>query len=352
MDLRRILVLLRRELVQGKGFILVFAIVTPVALTLLVSLFFGTWFSSRAKLGIVDLGDSTLTRKAAAMDSLVLKQYPDRNKLKQAVEMGAVDFGVELPADFDARVGANEEVELTPYIWGESLLKNRAVASMAFVTLTREVSGNEIPVEVVTTTLGDGESMPWEERLFPFIVLMAIVLGGFFIPATSLVEEKQSRTLNALLVTPLTPGEVYLAKGIFGVLLCLCTGTLILALNRAFGAHPVLLIAVLGLGATMAASAGLLFASFVKNISTLFAITKALGLFLYAPAIIGFFPQIPQWIAKFFPTYYIIAPVVDISQHQATLSEVAPDLAILFVLIAALLASIALVLRRGRTLDV
>jgi len=40
----------------------------------------------------------------------------------------------------------------------------------------------------------------------------------------------------------------------------------------------------------------------VKDINTLFAIIKGLGIFLYAPAIVSLFPELPQWIAKVFPT--------------------------------------------------
>lgn len=349
MGLKRIGILLHKELVVGsKSFIVLFAIVTPLATTLLVSLLFGSLFSTTPRLGIADLGDSELTRKAAALDSPVLKQYSNAEALKKAVASGAVDFGIELPANFDEKLRRGEHFEVSSYLWGESLMKNRAAASMTVLGLTRQVSGRALPVNVNTVTIGDGGSLGWEERLLPFIVLMGIVIGGFFVPAASLVEEKQNDTLSALLTTPLSAVEVYTAKGLMGVMLSIFSGVLILALNDSFGIHPVLLVGVLFLGATMSSTFGVLFGSFIKDINTLFAAVKVLGIFLYAPALIYMFPQLPQWTAKFFPTHYIIAPVIDLSQHQASWSDIAPDIYVLLAIIAALIAITALVTVRKR----
>ena len=70
------------------------------------------------------------------------------------------------------------------------------------VDLIREVAGSPAPIDVETITVGEGESVPIVSRLLPLIVLMAVLIAGALTPATSLVEEKEKRTLTALLVTP------------------------------------------------------------------------------------------------------------------------------------------------------
>lgn len=55
---------------------------------------------------------------------------------------------------------------------------------------------------------------------------------------------------------------------------------------------------------------------------------------MYAPALVYMFPQIPQWIAKVFPTYYMIAPVVEIVQHGGGWPDIAFDVSVLVGLIA------------------
>jgi ABC-2 type transport system permease protein len=123
----------------------------------------------------------------------------------------------------------------------------------------------------------------------------------------------------------------------------------ILALNRVFGSQPLLLVGLLALGAVMAAVFGVLLGAFVKDINTLFATIKGLGIFLYAPAIIYLFPSLPEWAGRLFPTYYMIAPVVAVSQQGATWIDVQADVAVLVLLILALIALAAYVARRART---
>jgi ABC-2 type transport system permease protein len=347
MSLRRVGILLYRELVQGpKNFILIFAVVVPLVLSLVLSLLFGTLFAGKPRLGIVDDGDSQFTRSAAAMQSFTVREYASETGLREAAETGAVDIGVTLPADFDARVQNGQTTAMVAYIWGESLMKNRAMLVAAMTTWVRTIAGQRSPVEIVTTVLGDAAALSWQARLLPFIVLMALVFGGVMLPASSLVTEKQHRTLTAVSITPATMGDIYAAKGVMAVAISTTMALVTLALNRALGNNTILLIGVLVLGAIMAAEFGVLLGMWVKDVNSLFATIKSIGILLYAPALIYMFPAIPQWIAKFFPTNYIIEPVIEVAQRGASLADVAWQLAVLVALIVALAVGLAVLTRR------
>ncbi len=347
MNFRRVVVLLGKEFVRGpRNFIFIMALLVPIVLTLVLSLLFGTWFSDRAKLGIVDEGRSELPILASEIDSLIVKEYESSGELRDAVSAGEVDVGVVLPSDFDNKIASQESTELTAYIWGESLLKYRAVLGTTLVALIRDIAGQEPPVEIITTTLGKVQSLPWEDRLLPLLVMLSLLIGGLMVPATSMVEEKQNRTLTALTVTPTTLGELLMAKGSLAVLVSVLMGVVTLVLNRAWGEEPLLLFVALVLGAIMAASIGLLLGVLVKDINTLFATMKSMGILLYAPALINMFPEIPQWIGRIFPTYYIIQPVIEIVQKGASWRDVLPEFIILVALIIVLFGLIGLVGRR------
>jgi ABC-2 type transport system permease protein len=107
------------------------------------------------------------------------------------------------------------------------------------------------------------------------------------------------------------------------------------------------LLLFLALGAVMAALFGLLLGALTKDITSLFATVKTVGIFLYAPAIVFLFPSLPQWIGRLFPTYYVIAPVMAITQQGAGLGDVAGDLAVLVALL--LLTAIGLLAVVPRT---
>lgn len=350
MSLRRVGVLLGKELIWGpKSFLFILAILVPVVLSLLIHLLVGTFFSGKPRLGVADGGQSQMVAEIRSLEGLVIEEYESPDALQTAVANGAVDVGLILPAGFDQQIQGNTPAFVTVYVYGESLLRDRVFLATTIANQLRELVGQESPITVVTETLGDGQSLPWEERLLPFIVLMSVILGGSMVPATSLVEEKQQRTITAVTTAATSLEEMFLAKGVLGFGLSLFMGMLILFINRAFGTQPLLLVALLALGAVMAAAFGVLLGAFAKDINTLFATIKGLGILLYAPAIIYLFPSIPAWIGRLFPTYYMISPIVEVTQRGAAWADIWLDVTILLLLNLALIGVIAYIARRART---
>jgi ABC-2 type transport system permease protein len=349
MSLRRVGVLLGKEFLQGpRNIIFIWAIVAPIVLSLAVSLIFGSLFTEKPRLGMVDMGGSRLVSMIRELDSVVTREYDTVSGIKAAVESGVVDIGIVLPRDFDASLIQGEETELRAYVWGESLAKHRIILGVTIANLARELAGQEAPIVIETITLGDELSVPWSDRLLPFIVLMAVFLGGLLLPATSVINEKEKRTLEALVVTPATLGDIFVAKGAFGMLLSLFTGVVILILNQSFGAEPGLLVLVLALGALMAAAIGLSLGALMRSITALFTVWKLGGILLFAPAFIYLFPQIPEGIMRVFPTYYLIQPVVELSQRGGGWSEIATNVLILIGLDLILIGVAVLIVRRTK----
>ena len=347
MSLKRVGVLLGKEFLQGpKNFIFIYAVVAPLVISLVVSLIFGTLFSEKPKLGILDEGTSQVVAMARELDSVVTREYDTIAEITQAVRNGAVDVGIVLPEDFDSSVTQGKPTEVAAYVWGESLAKNRTILAVTIADLARDLTGEEAPIEIESITLGDEISIPWNDRVLPLIVLVAVIFGGTVAVATSVVNEKEKKTLEALVVTPTSVGDIFVAKGLMGVFLSLFMGTVILVLNQALGAEPTLLVLVLALGAVMAAEFGLLFGAFLKDITTFFATIKLIGIVFYAPAIVYLFPEIPEWIARVFPTYYLIQPIVEISQRGGTWPDIATNVFILIGLDLLLVGVVSLALKR------
>lgn len=334
MNAGRILTLLRKEFFQGlRGWVFYMAVIAPLLISLLLSLVFGSLLSRAPRLGIVDEGGSALVAAAQARDAFETRLYADTAALERATEDGAVDMGVVLPPALDAGLASGETQSVRAYLWGESLARHRLILGVALADLFGDLAGRESPVEIETITLGESTAVPLTERLLPLIVLITIVIAGIFLPATSLVEERQKGTLSALTVTPVTLRDVYISKGLLGAIVSFTMGLVILVLNGAVVAHPALLVGVLALDAVAAAMFGILLGSLTRDVTSLFATLKMIGIFLYAPGIVRLFPQIPEWIGRIFPTYWMIQPVVELSLEGAGASEIAPDVAGLLLLI-------------------
>ncbi len=346
MNLKRVWSLIRTEVFHGpKDVVLVMAVVMPVLLALFINLAFGDIFTDRAKLGVFDEGQSRLVSVLNSSQSISLKVYEDEADLRSAASSGAVDMGIVLPANFDTTLSSGA-ISLKAYIWGESLVKNRTVIPVVLSDVIREINGATLPVNIDTVALGEESSLPWNDRLLPLTVLMAVFFGGMMLPASSLINEKQRRTLLALSVTPATIGDIFIAKGFIGTVLAIIMGVLTLAISTSFGNSPLALVLVLFLGAIMAAEFGLIAGAFIKDINTLFATWKFGGLLLFGPAIVFMFPQIPSWVGYIFPTFYVVKPVVDLSVSGLSFGSVAIYVVILFAIVVAMALMVMSIVRR------
>lgn len=347
MKLERISALAVKDLFRGsRSLILTYGVAIPLGASLIITLLLGSLFQGRPRLGVVDLGESNLPVQLARLEYLETRSYADPVALRRDVERGALDMGIVLPDGLDESLAAGRTSALDVLVWGESLVRDRAKLSAALSRELMVVAGRDSPVEVATVLLGQGRVTTWAERLFPLVVIMTIVLGGTMVPATSLVYEKQTGTLVALTVTPTTYGEVLVAKGLVSALVTTVMGIVILAINGAFGAQPALMVLLMALGALFASQIGLLLGALVGDITSLFAVIKGLGIFLYAPAILYMFPELPAWISRLFPTYYVLGPIVEVSMADAGWADIRGEVAVLCVLIAAAGIVVGLVARR------
>lgn len=348
MSIRRLGILFRKDLIYGsRNIVFVFALVLPLVLSLMMGLLFGTLFNEKPKLGLVDPESSRLSAALQASEYLIVQRYETESVLLSDLSSGAVEIGLVLPTGFDAAMQSGTVSELTLFVWGQSLIKNRTTISAAVTDALVTISGRETPITINTVAVGDRAIVSWQQRLLPLVVLMSVVIGGVMVPASSMVDEKQRHTLRALTTTPMTMAEIFLTKGFMGVLLAIFSGVAILTLNGGWGSQPALLLLVLALGGTLASAFGVFLGARVKDIATLFATIKSMGILLYAPGLISLFPEnIPQWIARVFPTYYIMQPVLDISQKGAGLGDIAFDLLVLLVMIALMMGGLAVTAAR------
>ena len=347
MSLRRVGILLAKEFLYGsRSYMLIFSVVAPVVVSVVISLAFGTWLSEAPKLGILDAGNSRMVVLLSELDSVESQQFDSLEKMKKSVEDGSTDMGIILPSDFDEAIIDSRPVDIQAYVWGESLAKSRTVIEATISETIREIAGETALVDIQSTTLGESDTLSWSARLLPVIVLMSIFLGGLMLPATSLATEKEKRTLPALAVTPTSLGDVFLAKGLLGFILSIFMGILILVLNQAFGHEPLLLTLILAFGAIMAAELGMILGAFIKDFATLFSIWKTAGIILFAPVFVFLFPQIPEWVGKIFPTYYILQPIVEVSQLDGGWSDIVGNFSILVGIDIALIAILLIILQR------
>ena len=159
-------------------------------------------------------------------------------------------------------------------------------------------------------------------------MIFALLIAGVLLTGTSLVEEKERKTLSAILVTPVKLSEVVAAKAILGLVLSLLMGFIILAMNSALGSSPLALLVALVVAGLMCVEVGLLYGAGSRDMKALYALFKGLNLLLFAPVIFYLFPDWPQWLGKIFPTYWAIDPVFEVAVNGADLADIWVELVV------------------------
>jgi len=346
-SLARISRILGKDLKIGpRSPVFLWVLVLPVLITLVLQVAFGDLFESRPRLGISDQGSSEITGAAADLDSIELSLVADVDELKSMVEADDLDAGLVLPVGFDDAVRSGQRPPLELYAGGQSIASDRVVVAITALELVRDVQGSSPPVDVEIVSFGE-DLRPISERLVPFVVMYSLLIAGVFLPSFSIADEREKRTLDALVVTPVRLSEVIAAKGILGFGLAIAMSLVTLWLNSSFRVSASLFVVMLIAG-LMLVAIGLIFGTVSKNVTGVFTLIKGTGFILLGPTIWYIFPDWPQWVAKLFPTYWVIDPVYQVTLNDASLDAVWGNLAIalgvvvvLFLLVRVLTARLA-----------
>ena len=325
----RVLTMLGRELRLGpRSPVVLLAVAMPLLMTVVVSAVFGNLLVAEPRLGIYDAGGSAVPAAAAAVEGVQVSEFAGESEARSAVADHNVDAALLLPADLDAALQSGEPAEVAYLVSGQSLASDRAVLEATLTAVFREVAGDEAVVQVTVSLVGDEDFIPIGDRVLPLLVVYALVVAALFVPAASILDEREKGTLNAVLATPVSMGQFLLAKAIFAGVLALAMGIVTLVINRAFGDQPTVIVLSLAIGTVMLVELGLILGLWARDMNTLYTWIKAGGILIVLPGLLALFPNLPTWIAQLAPTYYFLQPIYEASLNGAGLAEVWPELAI------------------------
>lgn len=148
---------------------------------------------------------------------------------------------------------------------------------------------------------------------FDLAPLLPLLLAGFALLAPTMVgmvvgflllDERDDRTLSALLVTPVAPAAYLGYRLLLPTLVGLASTLLCLPLAGLLPLSPATLLAVALLSAPSAALLALLLATFADNKVAGLALLKLLNVLLMLPLLAYFVAAPWQWLAGIFPSYW------------------------------------------------
>jgi ABC-2 type transport system permease protein len=194
--------------------------------------------------------------------------------------------------------------------------------------------------------------------LLPGLMAMILMVSATVATALSIVKERETGTMEQLLVSPLSAAEVVLGKALpYGVLSLLAA---VLVMATAWGAFGLavrgslpLFLALAALFVLGAQALGLLVSSLTTSQQVAFQLATYLTL-LPSLVLSGFvfplrsMPEPLQWLSALLPARYFVTGLRSVVLKGAGLGVVWPQLAALGAFAAALLATAVWRLHRGR----
>ncbi len=174
--------------------------------------------------------------------------------------------------------------------------------------------------------------------ILPIWLTVTITMIGLMLISASLSEEKDNKTLAALLVTKVNIYQIIAAKSLFAWILTLITSILMGALNGvlAIGFNRLFLAFIIITAAAFVFSGlGLIISLFTNSQSSARSISTVTYFPIIFPALIADVSPLTQKLAKFFPTHYLYQALDKVLVYQGKNSEILTEL--LFLILFALI---------------
>lgn len=205
-----------------------------------------------------------------------------------------------LGPDFDARMAAGQQPELTLYFdetGGSSAFTLRTVVR----ELLRIQAHQKEPARL--RVRGIRGITPWQAMLPAWVVM--VLLSAITLMPSSIAAERQAKTLQAVLVTPIRLWEFVVGKGLYGVAIGTVGGVVVLGANSSLQGNLALVLVFLVLGAASATLLGLIIGLLVESPQGAAGVATA----LYIPLLWGaFFSDLSGTVgvaSRVTPSYYV-----------------------------------------------
>jgi len=197
---------------------------------------------SLPRLLLYDAGNSALAMQLEESPQLQLYAYDSQEQMERAVTRADnLELGLVFPADLDRRLAAGETVQLDGYAayWINAAkveeLRQLVEDEISFYVESASLSGASVEIKTEISRLYPLDpTTPGSGFLVSVAIVLVLTMLGMLIVVHLMIEEKQTQTLDALMVSPASPLQMLLGKAVTGVTYCLIGIVAVYAFNGAY----------------------------------------------------------------------------------------------------------------------
>lgn len=236
---------------------------------------------------IYDPGRSTLIRGLTARPEFRLYLVTSQTELEETVAGSSeLLLGIVIPPGFQPAEGAGGELTLDGYVSHRANPEKIAERVAFFESELSKASWQTIHINVTGHTVYPTSSLEGQPFLMAINITVLILVVGMMLAPYLLIEEKETHTFEALLVSPARFGQVVAGKALAGGFYCLCAAVVIGLFNAPWIVHWELAVLALFLGALFAVAVGLLLGAVCDTPTTLSLWMGLLLLLLVVPTLL------------------------------------------------------------------
>ena len=188
---------------------------------------------------------------------LDLNEAESEAALRDAVAGNDFGAGVVLTEEVMARLASGQATTLTVYFSSETPDDvNEALEtllSMTFNDISYRLTGQPLNITVKEEVLGQdllGKPIAVRDRMLPLFAVFLLMTETLAL-SSLIAEEREGRTLQALLITPLNIRGLFVGKGLMGVLMAFGQAVLLMGITGGLANQPLLLLLALLLGSVL-----------------------------------------------------------------------------------------------------
>jgi len=279
-SLRIVLIIASKDIVDSLKNKLIISLILGMGFMLLMPTVMGMMLvPPETPVLVYDPGESRVTTLLENSDQYQLQRAVSPSDVEQVIgSMGfglGVEFGLVVLDDFDQTLEAGGKPVLEGYLaWA-----NRKKADQFkddFEALFEEMLNQQVVINIE----GNIVYPPLDSGLWLLMVTVTpvtiILIMGINLVPTLLFEEKQTKTMSALLVSPASFGQVVVGKALTGLFYVLVSAGVVFVINWAGVVHwEVVLLFILAIG-VFSTGVGLVLGSFFESQQDVVGLTMLL----------------------------------------------------------------------------
>ena len=215
---------------------------------------------------VYDAGDARLVKALRQRDGIRVYNARSQAEMESRLAEGTDKIlGLVIPADFDARLAAGETITLDGYGAHWTDMEEIAALQAVFEAEINDITGETVYINTDTPRLYPTTDTQGQSTMMTMSLVIATTLICVILVPYLMIDEKEKHTIDALLVSPASIGQVVAGKAIAGAFYGLVAGILALAFSHVMVVHWWAALLTVVCGTAFAVAVGLMMGSFFDN---------------------------------------------------------------------------------------